>query len=84
MSFRRRGPARYHCEYRLGWGERYPSLPRATRSCWSCVPTIGAQQRNGCQMRFLITGGAGFIGSHLAERLLAGGHRVHILDDLST
>jgi len=35
-------------------------------------------------MRFLITGGAGFIGSHLAERLLAGGHRVHILDDLST
>ena len=35
-------------------------------------------------MRFLITGGAGFIGSHLAEALLAGGHRVHILDDLST
>ncbi len=35
-------------------------------------------------MRFLITGGAGFIGSHLAESLLAGGHRVHILDDLST
>ena len=35
-------------------------------------------------MRFLITGGAGFIGSHLAEELLARGHRVHILDDLST
>jgi len=35
-------------------------------------------------MRFLITGGAGFIGSHLAEELLAQGHRVHILDDLST
>jgi len=35
-------------------------------------------------MRFLITGGAGFIGSHLAESLLANGHRVHILDDLST
>lgn len=32
----------------------------------------------------LITGGAGFIGSHLAERLLADGHRVTILDDLST
>ncbi len=35
-------------------------------------------------MRFLITGGAGFIGSHLAEALLEDGHHVHILDDLST
>src|SRR5829696_5123195 len=35
-------------------------------------------------LRHLITGGAGFIGSHLAEYLLAGGHRVHVLDDLST
>ncbi len=35
-------------------------------------------------MRFLITGGAGFIGSHLADGLIAQGHRVHILDDLST
>lgn len=34
--------------------------------------------------RFLITGGAGFIGSHLAERLLKDGHRVTALDDLST
>src|SRR6478672_6180576 len=32
----------------------------------------------------LITGGAGFIGSHLAERLLADGHDVTLLDDLST
>jgi UDP-glucose 4-epimerase len=32
----------------------------------------------------LITGGAGFIGSHLADRLLADGHEVWALDDLST
>ncbi len=35
-------------------------------------------------MKVLITGGAGFIGSHLADRLLADGHEVHVLDDLST
>ncbi|MBI2834825.1 MAG: GDP-mannose 4,6-dehydratase [Acidobacteria bacterium] len=35
-------------------------------------------------MRVLITGGAGFIGSHLAEALLTGGHEVYALDDLST
>jgi UDP-glucose 4-epimerase len=35
-------------------------------------------------MRYLITGGSGFIGSHLAERLLDDGHAVLALDDLST
>ncbi|NDL59657.1 NAD-dependent epimerase/dehydratase family protein [Phytoactinopolyspora sp. XMNu-373] len=35
-------------------------------------------------MRALITGGAGFVGGHLAERLLADGHQVTALDDLST
>ena len=35
-------------------------------------------------MRYLITGGAGFIGSHLAERLLEQGEQVVLLDNLST
>ncbi len=35
-------------------------------------------------MKFLITGGAGFIGSHLARRLLERGDEVVVLDDLST
>lgn len=35
-------------------------------------------------MRVLITGGAGFIGSHLAERYLESGHKVYVIDDLST
>jgi UDP-glucose 4-epimerase len=34
-------------------------------------------------MKVLVTGGAGFIGSHLADRLLSDGHEVVILDDLS-
>ena len=35
-------------------------------------------------MKILITGGAGFIGSHLSERLIAEGHEITVLDDLST
>jgi len=35
-------------------------------------------------VRFLITGGAGFIGSHLVEHLVAAGHDVTVLDDLSS
>ncbi len=35
-------------------------------------------------MKALITGGAGFIGSHLADRLISDGHHVTALDDLST
>ena len=35
-------------------------------------------------MRILVTGGAGFIGSHLVSRLIADGHVITVLDDLST
>jgi len=35
-------------------------------------------------MHYLLTGGAGFIGSHLAERLLKDGHSITLLDDFST
>jgi UDP-glucose 4-epimerase len=35
-------------------------------------------------MRILVTGGAGFIGSHLSERLVAEGHHVTVLDNFST
>lgn len=35
-------------------------------------------------MRILVSGGAGFIGSHVVEAYLAAGHQVSILDDLST
>ena len=39
---------------------------------------------DGKHRKALITGGAGFIGSHLSERLLDAGSEVYALDDLST
>jgi len=35
-------------------------------------------------MKVLVTGGAGFIGSHLTDALVEAGHEVHVLDDLSS
>jgi UDP-glucose 4-epimerase len=61
--------------YRLRFAERYfPSGSGGNPKFFNL----------GGYMRFLITGGAGFIGSHLAEFLLAQRNEVFILDDLST
>ena len=35
-------------------------------------------------MKILITGGAGFIGSHLADKLIEQGHEITVIDNLST
>lgn len=43
-----------------------------------------ARQRGLLTLRILITGGAGFIGSHSADHILAAGHHVRILDNLSS
>ena len=59
----------------------------ATKPEEPCIESLSFRPRffvSGGFVRFLITGGAGFIGSHLAERLLERGDEVLLFDNLST
>src|SRR5256885_1265326 len=68
---------------RLPLDERGKAMRSGQRD--GCVSGLeGRDGRRRFDMRYLITGGAGFIGSHLAERLLAGSDSVSVIDDLST
>ena len=53
-------------------------------SLWEKLQRSGALVQYSSKMRFLVTGGAGFIGAHLCERLVKDGHEVTAIDNLST
>src|SRR5260370_13475104 len=71
--------ARGKCRRRRcrGWGPEAPSLTMTPPR-----PAGGSLGKH--RMKVLVTGGAGFIGSHLAEGILAAGHRLVIVDNEST
>jgi UDP-glucose 4-epimerase len=77
-------PSRYPTSNHGDW-IRYPMIGRLFdrhRRDAASLTALQVHTRN--SLRFLITGGAGFIGSHLAERLLDRGDHVVLLDNLST
>ncbi len=64
---------------------RNSTITRASRAHHlSLVRSVAAPRRNRKKMRVLLTGAAGFLGSHLADRLLGEGHHVVGVDNLCT
>src|SRR5215210_6099673 len=60
------------------------SMPHATCSRWKTRHRLEPPPRPGKMSRVLVTGGAGFIGSHVADTFIANGWEVTIVDDLSS
>jgi hypothetical protein len=81
------GPARVSRRRQSRRGAAVAAAPRAPArpaGREGCRRHPGFRERIDRRVKALLTGGAGFIGSHLAERLLELGHEVQVLDNLST
>src|SRR4051795_10188070 len=62
---------------------------RQSKGTKLCLPALRQHRvssttfQSSCMKRILITGGAGFIGSHVADLMLASGYEIRILDNLN-